>query len=404
MIFLYCSEFPTSFEQVGHQKIRVLDFIYENSIDKSVEVAPGDTMNVKAFFSGGDIETIEWRISYNVFRDIMNTQSIWDIFTPLDIVPLPDSIISYGIQDSGFSNETYICNFSIPIPDSIMYYNSQIHDELLQKMGLTRENILIAIDFLASLSDDQWNTDTLIAMLESQTGIPIESPELYMTMLLQLMTVDVMIIAVVNGEYEINSVFNVRYNRYFNTKIEAITFNNNPIINWAGIFKIKGDELINFEPAHMGDQDSFFCIYTLDSLVTCKNTIFKDTLFVEPGYSYFIAVDSGMYNNNDLRDSGSLIDGSGKLVIGPETYFSQWFFRHPPKEEEIVNVKDQMKIETTSFFLGAFTGAPIEPLYPPKDKRITEATLWVQVWDLFLGEKLRPYGSSLCEMKVYFKY
>jgi len=49
-------------------------------------------------------------------------------------------------------------------------------------------------------------------------------------------------------------------------------------------------------------------------------------------------------------------------------------------------------------------GAPVERFIPPADIRITTLDLWVQVFDRYVGERLRPYGSDLEALTIYFKY
>ena len=61
-----------------------------------------------------------------------------------------------------------------------------------------------------------------------------------------------------------------------------------------------------------------------------------------------------------------------------------------------MSVDDLMTLNTSGNFL--------DRIYPPLDGRIKKTTLWVQVWDYFLGERNRPIASSLQEVNVVFKY
>ena len=125
-----------------------------------------------------------------------------------------------------------------------------------------------------------------------------------------------------------------------------------------------------------------------------------NTILFDSGYSYFAAVDTGIYNDIDLRDSGVPIVQSGKTVtLGKpekEVWWSQWFYQHDKQESEHVKPQDLMTISTT--------GSQATEMYPPLDTAITSVSLWVQIYDDMLGAGIRPSGSALRESRVYFKY
>jgi hypothetical protein len=91
------------------------------------------------------------------------------------------------------------------------------------------------------------------------------------------------------------------------------------------------------------------------------------------------------------------------LFCGRETWCAQWFCRHDPVEIHGIDPENQIAIPVTRP-MNIAMGKAIESFIPPGDKRITHAALWVQVFDMFIGERCRPRGSSLREFHVYFDY
>jgi len=47
---------------------------------------------------------------------------------------------------------------------------------------------------------------------------------------------------------------------------------------------------------------------------------------------------------------------------------------------------------------------PVVKMNPPKCHDITSITIWTQVYDEFMNERLRPEGSSVAEIKCVFQY
>ena len=74
-LFISCISFPTSYDRIEPDKVRLLDFIYEPA-----EAAPGDTVSVKAIFSGKKImpEDLTWKISYTVVTNLYGVNTALD--------------------------------------------------------------------------------------------------------------------------------------------------------------------------------------------------------------------------------------------------------------------------------------------------------------------------------------
>ena len=93
LLFLGCVQFPTSFNWIESDEIRVLDYIYEPT-----EAAPGDTVTLFAVFAGDTITPmdVQWNVSYKLGGNSFN----------LDIA---DSVVPlvYTSVDTAFSQNTF---------------------------------------------------------------------------------------------------------------------------------------------------------------------------------------------------------------------------------------------------------------------------------------------------------
>jgi hypothetical protein len=229
-----------------------------------------------------------------------------------------------------------------------------------------------------------------------------DSVQQFCEMIAQQLTTPIRIIAVVNETYEIYSDLNIRYNRLLNKQIASVKTNNNTCIRWAGLYKVKGSDKTRFNPCEMSPNDTFLCLHTIDSSKMPPYSIFNDTLFIQKGFSYFVAVDSGLQGSMDLRDSGTIILNDKERLSSPETWFTQWFINLDSTTGKI-DPKNLPSIPSTRLMNIAF-GAPVEQFIPPADHRLRFLDMWVQVFDSYAGERLRPYGSALKALKVNFLY
>ncbi len=383
-LFISCSSWPTSFERIDHDNIRTLDFVYKNHVDTTLcEAMPGDTILLYAYFSGEPITSIRWQVSFNVFQNIYGQD------TALDIQDLVfDTLTPYS---QGFSDATQRVGLKFQVPATIMYTSQAVKEELFTALGLNKILVLGLLDTLSKVDPALWST-----IPELQPYLPVIQENL--PALLQVLSVPVRIFATVNGLYNITSDFIVRYNRHVKD-LPGVVVNHNPKINYIGLYKLKDAEPVNFDATTMTERDSTYCFYydeAIDTIPFGKNEIFSDTVLIDVGYTYHITCDSGVYNSVDQRDLGLTFDPSGGISSGPETFFTQLFFQHDKQEVADVDVDDLMVLSSNGNFMNA--------LLPPLDTLAKQVTLWVQVWDYFLGERNRPYGSNLQEVSIYFKY
>jgi hypothetical protein len=383
-LFLGCSSWPTNFERIDHDNSRVLDFVYKNCIDSTIcEAMPGDSVRLYAYFSGEEITDIEWKISFNVFENIYGED------TALDIKQFEHTTIDPDM--SGFSEATYGFGFQFKIPDDIMYTSKSIKDELISATGLNKYVLLGFMDTLTAIDTSLWST-----IPEFQQYLPMIQKDA--PLLMQVLTAPIRIFARVNGLYDIESDFIVRYNRSFQ-HFENVNVNHNPKINFVGLYKLKDASAVEFDTDNMTDNDTTICLFLADSADTAsmgKNIIYTDTILIDLGYRYYVTVDSGLFNGVNQKDNGVSVDMSGSITSGIETFFTQWFFQHDKSEITNVDVDDLMILNTSGNFL--------DRIFPPLDGWVKKTTLWVQVYDYFLGERFRPYGSSLREVNINFKY
>jgi hypothetical protein len=118
-----------------------------------------------------------------------------------------------------------------------------------------------------------------------------------------------------------------------------------------------------------------------------------DTVVIEGRYSYFLrtyssAKDSALTFKSALSDAGD----SARL----ENHNTEWYFALDSAEANGASPYD---------FISIFNnGTPVVALYPSKDHRIHLCTMWLEVNDSYLGELLRPQGSTLKEYHAIFDY
>jgi hypothetical protein len=213
---------------------------------------------------------------------------------------------------------------------------------------------------------------------------------------LQIFSVPVRLFVKVNGLYTITSDFTVRYNRFFSSKIHTGYVNHNPVIHFITLYKIKNPLPVKFTLDSMRDSDTTYCFYQSPSLTAPpgKNILRQDTILVDDSYTYFIATDTGVIGNGDQRDTCVTFFTNAKLI---EIFRPLWFYELDKNETDGVDDNSKLSIGEGERFLTPFS--------PPSTKKITYATLWIQVYDRFrLGESFRPDGSTVKEKIIYFKY
>lgn len=364
LLLLGCAQFPTSFNWVESDRIRVLDFIYEPP-----EAAPGDTVILLAVFAGDSIAPadLQWNVSYKLGGNSFN----------LDIA---DSIVPliYTSIDTTFSQNTFSVAIQFIIPDDVMEESSMIPEDW--GSAIPKEFQQYVPPEILSMSKKEF-LDTV----ESLIGQPVD-PEMqfFLPLIMEMLTIKIRLFANVKGILPVRSDYTVRYNTYF-TDVPRVNVNTNPVINSIGVYKVKGANLLSFDTAK--DSYEYFRLFASD------DDSLSDTIIVDKGYTYFI--DAKSENFDSVYSVLAFVSPDFKDTM--ETHFFGWFYQFNDAEIEDVDPYDLMSIAIA-------TGSSQEVLYPPSDKRVKTFTLWAQAYDYNLTERYRPDGSMLKEVSGVFRY
>lgn len=395
MLYIGCSEFPTSYDRIDANVIRTIDFIYEPA-----EAAPGDSVVVKAIFAGAGKnlvqEDIYWTVSFNVFTNFYGVDTAMDI-QPLIATPVPCT----------FSDNTSCIGIKFQIPEGIMYTHSMIPDDWASLIPnknqseipdivsfLGKNDILSVLDSL-SVAAPLWasalesNPNVEDSLLQNDTLYFVYKTEIekYIPAILQLFTVNIRLFAKIEGAPRIRSTYAVRYNsRFKDLPGSRVYYNTNPVIDSVGIYKVTGEDLMTFDPAENKYKAQFFRLFGPGDNI---NTV--QTIIIDKGYTYFIA---GFTSAIDTALSiDAAFSGADATV---EKHYTQWYFQHDENEIGGVSAYDFMNIMSMGNF--------IEPIYPPVDKRVQSFTIWLEVYDYLLNELFRPVGSTVREVSGKFSY
>lgn len=385
MYLINCSDWPTSYERIDDNKVRTLDFVYQNSGDTTLcEAMPGDTLLLYAYFGGEPITDIDWKVSYNIFRDPYG-----EMDTALDVMPLEYTPITPDMTD--IPQATQAIGLQFIIPENVMVNNKSLNNEFVNEIasqtGLAKEQLFTALNLLARTDTTMWSN--FIPDPQQLAELKQQLPHI-----VQQLAIEARIIVKINGLYNVESDFTIRFNRgmhYF----PGIYTNANPKISYIGLYKLKDSSYPYFNPQDMSVNDSVLCLYIADSSDMSsvgKNFITGDTVLIDKGFTYYLCVDTGYINNRDYRDLAISMTGN----VDYETIFTQWCFRQEPDEITDIAVSEFMQLEDDNEHMVEFL--------PPLTDKIKTITFWVQNFDYFLGERFRPSASSLKGGKFYFKY
>lgn len=409
LFLLSCGEFPTSYNRIDYDRVRLIDFIYEPA-----EAAPGDSVMLTAIFAGKEFDSITWQAAFDIIQDPYGTD------TALDIGPL--SYIT--IQSNDFSPNTYTATIKFKIPDSVMYTTSFIQDEIVDSVvqmisgdigdigiTITREMLVYMLEYYCDnapvwdslmnfegLIQSGYDTSEALAIIhETDSTLLANDPfyEIYkagvkenLPALVQLFSIKIRIFAQPIGGYEIRSNYVVRYNSKL-TGLSGVPIyeNTNPQVGFVGIYKVKGADLASFDTTIHDQEYELFQLFG-----PADSTDSITTIVIEKGYTYFFtASSSGL-------DSAISLDFAfqQKPANATETHFFMWYFQHDSSEIEGVDAYDFLKISNDN--------SPTIVITPPEDKRVKSFVLWVEVWDYFLNEMTRPMASSVKEVRGKFSY
>lgn len=360
-----CNNFPTVYDRVDNNEFRLLDFMYEPA-----EAAPGDTVTLKAVFAGKSIESvddIDWKLSCQVMVNEYGRD------TAYDFRPLSKEIINYH-----FSDNTQSVAFKFKIPDNAISNSDAIPENWVE---------LVPNHLRSELPDEftSMSKTDLISMVEKLADGNIPSDPAIQAILpamLQFLTVRVRIRANVPDEHAIVSNYSVRYNSRFASQYQ-VPVNRNPVIDSAGVYKVKGNNLVVFDSTL---DHEFIRLYGPED--GREDT---STLLIEDGYTYFMAA----FTDN-VDSTLSLEAATGNAGWMEENHNTLWYFHLDPEETDGVSHTKYMSIVNDN--------ALIVQLLPPLDRRITKFTVWLEVNDSVLNEMFRPKGSTLKEYYCKYEY
>ncbi len=389
VLILTCSEFPTSFNRIDSDVVRLLDFIYEPA-----EASPGDTVELKAVFTGKkfDPADVSWSFSTSVVGNKYGSDTAFDI-RPLEAVPRQDY----------FSDNTTCISFKFVVPPDLFKTSGQIPNnwiELLstdvleslppELIGLNRDQFIDMVNFLTQ-SPQMYNT------IAANLGIPVDTLSSIMPLFSQLFTAKMRFFADIKNEISIKSSYSVRYHTRL-SKIPQIPIflNHNPRIDSIGIYKVKGEK-DTYNPAENNHQ--FIRIDTgshLTNIVT-----------VQDGYSYFLVA---FHNHPDTFQSISdLLSGYGSLHL--EKLTTIWFFQQNDNETRGISTKRFTEVsdrDTRSFRFNStidyYSLQSVSKIQPPTDESIKTINVWCQIYDETDNEMFHPVGSTLMEGSFTFQH
>ena len=400
IFFFACSSlFPTNYERVDAERVRVLDYIYEPT-----EAAPGEIVNVYTLLAGAGAALlhpaeINWTVSYNVLSNSNGVD------TALEIEPL--KIQSYS--EKYFSENTRCFVYTFRIPDSVVFnsvsipevWTSLVPKECQSEIpefidSLSKTDLINFIHTLATKAkiwgkilatspaseDSLLKADTVYSLYKNKYSR-------YIPALLQLLTIKIRLFSNILGAQKVRSTYSVRYNNCFkDIPGSRVYVNKNPVIDSIGIYKVKKEDLLFFDPQENKYEFEFIRLFGRTNL---PDTVPLRVVEIDRKCSYFVAGFAGK------PDSSMTVQAA--LQNGPattEALLTQWYFQLHPKEIAGVSPYDYMNINNMGNF--------IDKLYPPADEKVKTFTLWLEVSDSLLNEINRPQGSIVEEVQGRFEY
>lgn len=366
LILIGCGiDFSTRYDRVEENRVRTLAFIYDNN--GLAEGAPGDTVLCTVYFAGEPVETIDFTVSSSL---IINQFGV-DTFA--DTVSLSRYLVP-GTYKEYFGGTTDSVQFQFVVPEDVI--RDQFADDA------TIGSLLppgVADTVLPDIFRGIKAVD-IIDTIESMTERPAVVPEAVVASLLQVLTVTMKLFATANGTYRMESTFSVRYNARLASFIPGIPMNHNPEVRWVRCFRTTGSIGVFDPKTHKDRIDTVFNLYPQG-----------DTILVDNGYQYFLVADS----TPEIVDSGYSITDS-TFTPEPEQLSYEWFYENSETETDVD--LDSLMALNNSF------GGPSVELLPPLRPEFERFSLWLVVYDEFLGEKLRPVGFDLKCISGTYRY
>jgi len=386
LTFVKCTEFSTSYQHVNEGEFRMLNFWFYPA-----DFSPGEVVTLYAAFAGKEkdlLNEIDWSISFNATVDNYGMQ------TAVGSDPIDRHTTAPALATT-YSGNAQIAVFRLKIPEDIVRKSASIPENWTNMLpsymvnalpkGLTARTKNQVVDLIEQLPRVNWMANGTIRgyKVTNDDGTIWELDAKLIPALLQFTTVPFIITANVKNQgrqHKIQYSHSVRYNsRFFGAPYSFdIPINNNPRIDNAVLYKVKGGNIISFD-------DKSGKEYVTHYLGFADTT----EIYVEEGYSYFLERRSSSFDRTITMDAAL----SGSLYTTSEKQFSYWQFQLDKDEKKDVPFSKQMDIDNM-----------FGRIIMPKDKAIKNVTLWVTVRDEVINERLRPRGSTLGEFQLRFVY
>lgn len=373
-----CVKFSTQYQRIEEDRARLIDFVYEPA-----EAAPGDTVTLTAIFAGKELkpQDVDWQVSFKVVRTIYGADTAFDQH-PIDGV----------VEQSFFSDQTSCMTVRFALPTDLIAQSPAIAEQWLSGVpesfrasvpapfaDLSKEELANQLNTLALLVA-QSDPLTLARVVDSMPGLLADLP-----MIMQLFTVPIRIFANIKGDHTIRSDYSVSYNRRFASLPGAQVYeNHNPVIDSVVIYKVKGSNLMEFDP-NRTNMEHFRLFGTGDGVDSVTSVP------VDIGFSYFIVA------STKGRDTAVTLDDIVNAEIPQEEDFQAfWYFQMAPEQVEEFSNDDLMNIAGSNDSTGV--------VIPPLKGQIKNFTVWLQVTDSKLNILNRSQGSAVKEVRGIFSY
>lgn len=370
LILLNCGyDFPTSYENVESYKVRPIAIFFDNK--GIAEAAPRDSITLIGCFSGEQVKEINWySLTVNTKTNTYDTSELTSLLlsgspqlltdgntdSVLLSIIVPESLIINTFRDAQ--------SFRTLIPSEMQ---SSFSAELLDRKPVEVIEILEQLAYGSSA--DKLYTNGLLALL---TNSSVSSIEKILPVILQAFTVSFRIGALVNGKYKVESTLSVRYNSRLQHIGTFIPVNKNPVIEQITLYKVKGIKK-SFDP--------YIDYQLIDTAYTFSG---YQTISFDKNYSYFLSAGTNYYT----ADTGMTLSGTR----GKESYAFEWFYKNNDKTES----------SSESFFYTDIwqRRTAIVHIKPPSNSKMQHFSVWLVVYDLYIGERLRPVGFGLKHTEV----
>ncbi len=364
---------PDQFENV--EKLRSLAITFDNK--GYAEAAPGDTVCMRAYFSGEPVRSAQWWVSTQLVSGIY-----FGADTFIDSIPIGQLVIPGSYKEfAGGKTDSITVNLKIPEDVIRKQFDlskpvssllpSGINDSVRSTLSaFTIGQVFDAIDLISALGMINPSLiDTLYGgMLNKQN----------LSLLLQAFSVKIRISGKINGYYNLKTFLTVKYSMRMNQMGIDVEVNRNPVIDSVLLYKVSGNH------SALDPQSKYLrSVYNLTDQL-------PDTIFIEKGHTYFLKAEE----TDSLTDYGYTYSNA---AYQKENFFHKWFYRN---EDEVSGtaMDDLVKIGMPTF------DSNTVKLLPPLDKRMKIFSIWLAVYDEIYGVRLRPVGFAFKAMHGVFRY